>query len=103
MQLAHKSLWLWILLGFALVELAASQWARVAIAVPVWEGSLAVLTGLFICSQPAAHAIDLLFEDRQALRELTHSQAGWGWLLLNLAVLLAGWALIVVGAIRLGD
>jgi hypothetical protein len=83
--------------------LAASQWARVAIALPVWEGSLALLLGLLICSRPAAHAIDLLFEDRHAVDALTQSLAGWQWLSLNLVVLLAGWALIVIGAIRLGD
>lgn len=103
MQVAQKSLWLWLLLGLALAGLAAAAGARLAIAQPVWEGSLTLLLGLFICSRPAAHAIDLLFEDRQALYDVTRSRAGWGWLVLNLVVLLAGWALIMVGAIRLGD
>lgn len=101
--MATRSLWLWLLFGVALAGLAGMTWARTAIANPIWEGSLALLAGLLICSRPAAHAIDRLFEDRQALDDRTRSQAGWGWLLLNLVVLVAGWALIVAGAIRLGD
>lgn len=65
-------------------------------------GSLGIVLGLYICSHPAANAIDVLFFDRGAVRRMLHAWSGIGWLALNLAVLLVGWLLIAVGATRFG-
>jgi hypothetical protein len=62
------------------------------------DGQVGVMLGLYICSNPAANGVDVLFFDRTALRRLSSGWAGIGWLLLNLFVLTAGWFVIVVGA-----
>ncbi len=64
-------------------------------------GIIGVLLGLYICSQPAANAVDLLFFERGAVRRLAKDWSGMGWLMLNLLVLLAGWLVIVIGTTRL--
>lgn len=65
-----------------------------------WDGVLGVVLGLYICSHPAAAAIDVLFADRFAFRAITSARSGVYWLLLNVAVLLAGWLVIFVGMTR---
>ncbi|MBM4456255.1 MAG: hypothetical protein FJ011_00605 [Chloroflexi bacterium] len=65
------------------------------------DGSIGVLLGLYICSHPAANAVDLLFFGRGALHRLTSGWAGLGWLALNLLALFAGWMIVVIGAVRI--
>lgn len=65
-----------------------------------WDGVLGVVLGLYICSHPAAAAIDVLFADRFAFRLITSARAGVYWLLLNVTVLFAGWLVIFVGMTR---
>jgi len=62
-------------------------------------GGLGVLLGLYICSNPAANAIDLLFFDRHELNRIFSTQSGIAWLGLNLLTLFAGWLLIFMGVI----
>ena len=64
-------------------------------------GSIGVLLGLYICSQPAANAVDLLFFQRGAVRQLSKAWSGIAWLALNLLVLLVGWLVIVIGTTSL--
>lgn len=64
-------------------------------------GSIGVLLGLYICSHPAANAVDLLFFQRSAMRQLSKEWSGIAWLALNLLVLLVGWVVIVIGTTRL--
>ena len=61
------------------------------------DGSIGVLLGLFICSHPAANGIELMFLRRGSLRRVTAQWNGVGWLVLNLFVLVVGWAVLVVG------
>ena len=66
------------------------------------DGSIGVALGLYICSHPAANAINVLFFERDALRHMPE----WSvirWLALNLLVLLAGWMVIFAGLRRLID
>ncbi len=65
------------------------------------DGGISVLLGLYICSHPAANAVDILFYQRGALHELSSEWSGIRWLALNMLVLLAGWSIIVIGAMRL--
>jgi hypothetical protein len=65
------------------------------------DGIGGVILGLYICSHPAANAIDLMFYSRGALREVASGWSGMGWLALNLLVVLVGWLVIVGGATRL--
>ena len=67
------------------------------------DGGIGLVLGLYICSRPAANAVDLLFFDRHALSQFRSGWEGIGWLALNLLVLLLGWAVITVGATRLVD
>jgi hypothetical protein len=69
--------------------------------VPLLEGFVGVALGLYICSQPAAVAIKMLFYERYALREITSEWATIWWLALNLLVLLAGWMVIFYGLVRI--
>jgi hypothetical protein len=64
-------------------------------------GVAGVLLGLYICSHPAANAVDVLFFERGAVRQLSRDWSGIGWLALNFLVLLVGWIVIVIGTTRL--
>jgi hypothetical protein len=68
---------------------------------PRADGVLGVLLGLFVCSFPARHFVDLLVYWRTE-RPLfsTRGSLGW-WLALNAAVMVTGWVAIVVGTTRL--
>ena len=65
------------------------------------EGAVSVLLGLFICSHPAANAVDALFFRHAAVQEDSSGWSGMAWLALNLLVLLLGWMVIFVGTTRL--
>jgi D-alanyl-lipoteichoic acid acyltransferase DltB (MBOAT superfamily) len=90
---------LWGLIGLALIYGALVLRLHTLTGRPLLDGSIGVVLGLYICSRPAANAIDLFFE-RDALRQLTSGWSGLGWLALNLLVLFAGWLVIVIGATR---
>jgi hypothetical protein len=91
---------LWALLGIALIYLGVTASLHTLTGNRIWDGSIGVVLGLFICSRPAGHAIDLLFAQRGEFQRLTAGLSGIGWLALNLLVLFAGWIVIVVGAMR---
>ena len=65
------------------------------------DGAIGVALGLYICSRPAANAIDVLFFERDALRQISSDWSEVGWLALNVVVLVIGWLVIVIGATRL--
>ena len=64
------------------------------------DGIIAVVLGLYICSHPAAHLVDLLFF-RRGFRPKFSSGRPLLWLALNLLVLWIGWFVIFVGTTRL--
>lgn len=68
---------------------------------PLLDGGIGVILGLYICSRPAANAVDMIFFERGALRWVTSKWSGLVWLVLNLLVLLLGCFVIVMGVIRL--
>ena len=61
------------------------------------DGALSIVLGLYICSRPAANAIDLLFLERGALRRAGSGWSSIRWLALNLLTLLMGWIVIFIG------
>jgi len=65
------------------------------------DGSIGVILGLYICSRPAAHAVDLLFFERGAFRRVTSNGYELGWVALNLLVLALGCFVIIIGVMRL--
>jgi hypothetical protein len=65
------------------------------------DGFIGVALGLYICSRPAANAVDLLFAERFKLRQITSGWEGIGWLGLNLLVFLIGFGVIIAGTRQL--
>lgn len=65
------------------------------------DGSLGVLLGLFICSRPAGNAVDLLFFQRAAMRQISSEWPGVAWLGLNLLVMAIGTLVTILGATRI--
>jgi hypothetical protein len=65
------------------------------------DGVAGVLLGLYICSHPAANALDRLFLNRYAGWRQLFQRAGILWLALNGLVLALGWFVITLGATRL--
>jgi hypothetical protein len=65
------------------------------------DGSLGLLLGLYVCSQPAANMLDmLLFMTADTREGITATRSGQFWLVLNVLTLLAGWVAIFSGAMR---
>jgi hypothetical protein len=65
------------------------------------DGSLGILFGLYVCSQPAANMLDmLLFMTADTREGITATRSGQFWLALNALTLLAGWVAIFSGAMR---
>jgi hypothetical protein len=64
------------------------------------DGAMGVGLGLYICSHPAAAAIDILYMDRLVLQRLASEWSDIGWLGLNLLVMVAGCVVTVAGATR---
>jgi hypothetical protein len=93
-----ETLWGMVLLG--LIYISLMLWLHTLTGVTVLDGSLGVLLGLYICSHPAANAIDALFFEKGFLRRLSTDWAGLRWLSLNLLVLAVGYVVIVIGATR---
>jgi hypothetical protein len=92
---------LWGLILLAMVYGSLLYYLPTLTGAKMLDGSLGVLLGLYICSHPAANAVDLLFFKRRALYALSSEWSGIGWLALNMLVLLVGWIVIVIGATRL--
>jgi hypothetical protein len=91
---------MWILLVPAVIYLV---WILVFPTVTVgmlFDGSVGVLLGLYICSQPAANGIDVMFMQRGAFRRAVKQSSGVEWLLLNALVMIVGWFVMVLGAAR---
>jgi hypothetical protein len=64
------------------------------------DGTIGVLLGVYICSHPAAHLLDLLYLAPGVRQQALSSQLGILWLGLNVVVLLVGVITIVIGANR---
>ena len=94
---ARRTLWALILLAAAYGVLL--HYVQTLTGNPLLDGGITVLFGLFICSRPAANAVDMLFAQRSAFPR--PSSEGLGWLALNLFALLVGWVVIVIGATQL--
>ena len=93
---------LWVLILLALVYGSLIHYTHTLTGIVLLDGSIGLALGLYICSHPAANAVNALFFERDSLRQLSE----WSvvrWLALNLLVLLAGWMVIFVGLRRLVD
>jgi hypothetical protein len=97
-QPAHRTGKLWVMIALAALYcgffLTQSTPTRAG-------GILGVLLGLYICSHPAANALDRLFFRHHASWRELFDQAGILWLALNGLVTAAGWLVITLGATHL--
>ena len=104
-QLRHKRntkvLWGLILLAVAYISLL--RYLHTLTGVNMLDGSIGLALGLYICSHPAANAINMLFFERDRLSQNSSGRSIVQWLALNLLVLLAGWMVIFMGIKRLVD
>jgi hypothetical protein len=94
----YTRLWLLGLLGIAYGLVFA--WRPALLGQTLVQGSVGVLLGLYICSHPAANAVDLFFFGRlgRYVKYTRRSEAIW--LALNGAVMLIGLIVIIIGATR---
>jgi hypothetical protein len=99
-RLSRSTRTLWILGLVSVIYLALVYFLHSLTGNRVLDGSIGVLLGLYVCSRPAGNAVDMLFAERGAMHRLVSERSGIWWLVLNLLVLLAGWLVIVAGAIR---
>jgi hypothetical protein len=65
------------------------------------DSTIGIVLGLYICSRPAANGIDLFFAERGTLQRIFTRASGVEWVLLNAAVMIAGWFVIMTAASRL--
>ncbi len=93
---------LWGLILLAIVYIALLRYLHTLTGIAMLDGSIGVLLGLYICAHPAANAVNILFFERDTLRQISERSIVQ-WLVLNFMVLLAGWMVIFFGIIRLVD
>ena len=96
-----KLLWALVVLTLIYGYLPYAQ--RTLTGAPLLDGSIGVILGLYTCSRPAAHAVDMIFAERTTLWGVTSKRQELGWLALNLLVLLLGLMTIMIGVMRLVD
>ncbi len=84
-----------ILLAIAYVGLL--RYLHTLTGIAMLDGIVGVALGLYICAHPAANAVNMLFFERDALRQIWSEWSIVRWLALNLLVLLAGWTVIFAG------
>ena len=94
-----KKLWALILLGAAYSSFLYYQ--HTLIGANNVEGIIGVLFGLYICSHPAAHVVDMLFFWRGGQRPFSSTRSAVMWVALNALAFLIGWAVIFVGTTQL--
>jgi hypothetical protein len=93
---------LWGLVLLAIAFGSSLRYLHTLTGIAMLDGSIGVALGLYICAHPAANAVNMLFFERDTLRQISE----WSvvrWLALNLLVLLAGWMVIFVGLRQLVD
>jgi len=64
------------------------------------DGLLGVLLGLYICSKPATHVVDLMILGRDIHHWISTIQSNFWWVMLNLLVMFSGLSLIMTGTAR---
>jgi hypothetical protein len=95
----RNTLVLWVLILVAIAYAGLLRLLDSPTGIRLLDGSIGVALGLYICAHPAANVVNMLFFERSTPRQSTSGTSILQWLALNLAVLLAGWAVIFL-AIR---
>ena len=95
-----KTIRMWVLLVPAAAYLGWMTYWPLLTGTTLFDGSVGVLLGLYICSHPAANGIDLLFLQRGAFRRALKQTSGVEWVMLNALVMLVGLMVIMIGTAR---
>ena len=64
------------------------------------DGLFSVLLGLYICSKPATHVVDLMILGRDIRHWISKIQSNIWWVMLNLLVMFSGLSHIMTGTTR---
>ncbi len=64
------------------------------------DGLFSVLLGLYICSKPATHVVDLMILGRDIHHWISTIQSNIWWVMLNFLVMFSGLSLIMTGTTR---
>jgi hypothetical protein len=94
-----KMLWALVLLGIAYSGLLYEGYTPTG--TDHLDGIIGVLLGLYICSHPAATAVEMLFFRGSTQPKFSSKRSAVLWLALNGLALLVGWVAIFVGTTRL--
>jgi hypothetical protein len=94
---------LWGLILLAIAYGSLLRYLHTLTGIAMLDGSIGVVLGLYICAHPAANAVNMLFFERDTLRQISSERSVVRWLALNLLVLLAGWMVIFGGLRQLVD
>jgi hypothetical protein len=93
---------LWTLVLIAIAYGGVIRYLHTLTGSAVLDGSIGLALGPYLCSHPAANAVDVLLFERDTMSRASE----WPlvrWLALNLLVLLAGWMVVFIGLRRLVD
>ena len=96
----RNSKWLLALILLAIAYSSLLNGPRTLTGTPTLDGAVGVLLGLYICSHPAANAVDSLLFGRRGPHPVSSRQSTVVWLALNLLALLTGWLVLFIGATR---
>jgi TRAP-type C4-dicarboxylate transport system permease large subunit len=93
---------LWTLVLIAIAYGGVIRYLHTLTGSAVLDGSIGLALGLYLCSHPAANAVDVLLFERDTMSRISE----WPvvrWLALNLLVLLTGRMVVFIGLRRLVD
>lgn len=92
-----------LLVSVSLLGMAYVTWIYLqghVIERPLWDATLGVLLGLYICSRPITNLMDMIYTQNIRWQDL-RQKAGLRWIVLNFLTTFIGWATIVVGATQM--
>jgi hypothetical protein len=96
-----RKLWVLSLTGAAFIGLF--HYRQALTGMHKVDGVICVMLGLYLCTHPAAYALDMLFFERNAGQRFSSARSAVLWAALNMLVLLTGWFIIFIGTTRLVD
>lgn len=91
---------MWGLILLAIIVGALFHFLRTLTGNNEIDGLFSVMLGLYICSKPATHIVDIMILGRNIRHWISTIESNIGWVLLNLLVMLSGLSLIITGTTR---
>jgi hypothetical protein len=98
---SHRIRSLWAVIVFGVAYSMLLFYLHTITGKDVFDGMLSITIGLFICAPAAMNIVDMIYIDRSAYYPPSSTWSSAGWLTLNIASILTGWIVIVIGLTRL--